>query len=157
MALSSSQLIAPDPADEQYAKAGLELLAAPADSSVLRVVARHAEHGRHLACLKALAQLQLDYLPLARIQAGGRVLEQGTQLGPVRVLADVRRVVGHVMRLVKRRRPLLRSQDPEALVARDGIQPRAEPFRLAQAVQPGRRDDERVLYGVRGVGGIAEQ
>jgi hypothetical protein len=72
------------PADEQHAKAGLKLAPGPGQQHV-RVVARHAKHGGHLAGLKALAQLQLDDFSLAGIQASGGFLEQGPQLGPLGV------------------------------------------------------------------------
>ena len=71
--------------------------------------------------------------------------------------ADAAGVVGHVGRLVERRRPLLRPEDPQRLIPRHGVQPGTQPTRVTQSVEPGCGDDEGVLNGVGGVGRVAEQ
>ena len=156
MAAELVALAAPGAADEQHRQAGLKLLAGPRHQRV-RMVAGDAEHGRDLGRLQALAQLELDDLPLARVQPGGGVLEQRAQVGALGVGGRVAGVVGHVGRLVERRRPLLRPEDPQRLIPRHGVQPGTQPTRVTQSVEPGCGDDEGVLNGVGGVGRVAEQ
>ena len=73
-------LAAPGPAHQQHRQARLKLLAGPRQQRA-GMVAGDAEYGRHLGRLQALAQLELDDLPLARVQPGGGVLEQRGQVG----------------------------------------------------------------------------
>jgi hypothetical protein len=94
-------LVAARAADEQHGQAGLKLVPGAGKQRV-RVVAGDAEHIGDLGGLKALAQLEFDDLALTGVQASGGFLEQGLQLGPLGILADVPRVVGHVDGLVKR-------------------------------------------------------
>jgi hypothetical protein len=68
------------PADEQHRQARPELLARSGEQRV-RVLGADAEHGRDLARIKALAQLELDDLTLLRVQPVPGVLKQGAQVG----------------------------------------------------------------------------
>ena len=143
-------------AHEQHGEARLELVAGPGRQRG-RLAAGHAEHVRDLGGLQPLPQLQLEDLALGGVQAARGGGEQGTQFGPFgRSLGDVDDGVRHARRHGEPRRGPRRPQDPQAFVARDGVQPGAEPAWIAQLRQPGRGDDERVLDGVGGVGGIAE-
>ena len=149
-------LAAAGPADQQRRQARLELIAGPGQQRV-RVVAGDAEHGRDLGRLEPLAQLKLDDLALARVQPQGGVLEQRAQVGPLGAGGDVAGVVGHVPRLVQRRRAPLRPEDPQRLIPRHRVQPGTKPIRVTQPAEPGRGDDKGVLNGVRGVGRVGEQ
>jgi hypothetical protein len=104
-------------------------------------------------------QVQLDDLPVARVQPGDRRLDKLAQLAPPGAGAglDVRGCVGHLPGLFQCCRPVAGPQPAVALVASHRVQPWPEPVRLAQARQPGRGDEVGVLHGIGGVGRLGEQ
>jgi hypothetical protein len=140
----------------QRPQAGLEL-AAGAGSQRVRLAACHAEHGRGLGGRKALPQLKLDDLTLARCQARGRGIEQAAQPGTLGVLAHAGGAGRRLWRPGRRGHRPAGPRDPPALAARHGVQPGPEPVRFAQARQPGGGDDERGLHRVGGLGRLTEQ
>ena len=70
---------------------------------------------------------------------------------------DLGAFTGHGERLIKRRWAPLGARDPQGLLPGNGIEPGAQAVRLPEAVEPGRRDDERVLDCGGGIGWIAKQ
>jgi len=148
--------VAPAAPDKQRAQARQQLVAGSGKQRV-HALAGYAEHGCDLGGIEPLPQVQLDGLALSRIQPSGRILDEGSQFGSFGALTDVDAVVRHLGRLVKRHRGLPRPRGPQAFVARDGIQPGPEQFRVMQFRQPEGRDDERVLHGFGRAGRITEQ
>ena len=147
--------ISPGAADEQHAQARQELVAGPGEQRV-HVVTGDPEDGGDLAGLETLPQVQFDGLALSRVQAPGRIVDQGAQSGMFGVLADVDAFVRHLWRLVKRHRRLPCPRGPQAFVACDGVQPGPEQLRVTQPRQPGGGEDERVLHGVGSISRVAE-
>ncbi len=147
--------VLPGPGHQQRAQRGLELGARTGRQRV-RLVARHAQRGGQLGPIQLMPQVQLDDLPLARVQPAQRGPDQLAQLGLFRRLPDVRRGVGHLVRIVQRRGRGAAAQPAVALVPCYRVQPRPQPAGIAQPAQLGGGDDERVLDRVGGVGRLAE-
>ena len=154
-AVEHRAVAAPRPAHEQDRDRGLKLLACPGEQRV-RVVAGHAEHGRHLRDLKAVRELG-DGVALAVVQPADGRADQGDGLGALGACADVRAVVGQLGGVLQRRRRAAGPEPAQALVTRHGEQPGAESARITQPGELRRGDDERVLHRVRGIIRLAQQ
>ena len=143
------------PGHDERPERGRQLVARPGQQRV-RVVAGDPEHAGRLAAAQALPQLQLEDFPFGRPHPAERVADQGAQVRPFHVRGDVGRFVGHLRRLLDGRVQAAAAQPAVAFVPRHRVQPGPQPLRVAQPGHPGRRDHERVLHGVRGVGGLAQ-
>ena len=141
-------------AHEKDAHRGLQLSPGAGQQGV-RGVSRDAQEGGDLGNVQPLRHLQDDDVALAGVQAAQCGAQQGTQLGALGVPADVGRLVRQVGRLVERGRAGPVPQPAQALVAGHGEQPRPQSLRVAQARQPGGRDEVRVLDRVGRVGRLA--
>ena len=120
------------------------------------MVAGNAERVREVGAVEFVPQIQLDDLALTRVETCDRGADEFAQFGALRTGANIGRLVGHVAGLVQPGRGA-GPQPAVALVPCHGVQPRPEAFAITEAADLGRGDDERVLDGVGGVGGLGEQ
>ena len=80
------------PADDEHPDRRLELVARPGEERV-GVIARHAEHHRHLGDLKAVPEL-VDHVPFAVVETADGGPDQRARLGPLGLAADVHALIG---------------------------------------------------------------
>ena len=130
-------------------------LATGARRQGVRLVPRHAEHGREIGALQVVPEAKLDDLALTRVQAVEGGPDQPAQFGPLGAGAGIGRRVGHLGGLIKACL-LRRAQPAVTIVAGYRVEPGPQLARLTQAAEPGGGDDERVLDRVGGVFRLAK-
>ena len=136
---------------------GLFQLAAAARRQGVRLRPGHAEHGGEIGVVQIVPQAKHDGLALFRLELGEGGRDQGSQLGPFGlpfVLTGTGGTgctfqISRVGRLAPHQR-----RSAQALAARGREEPGAQAARIGGGA--GRRDDERVPRGFRGLGRLAQ-
>ncbi len=117
----------------------------------------HAEDVGEVLPGQVVAQVQLDDLAVAGAEPGERRAGRRAQLRPCGVRRQVNRLVGQLVRRVGPGRQGPGTQAVAAFIAGHRIEPGPEPAGIAQPVQLGGGDDERVQDRAVRVGGLAKQ
>ena len=120
------------------------------------MVARHAERVGELVTVEFGDQAQLDDVPLARVQAGDRGLDQFLQLGPFGRDTDIGALGVQVRGVLEGGQGVPGAEPAQALVARDRVEPGAQLARVAKAMELSRGDEKRILHRVGGIGRLSE-
>ena len=128
----------PGPGHEQGTECRLQR-AAGARRQGLRLVARHAEHGREVGALQVVPEVEFEDLALSRAQLVQSGADEPGQFGPLGATPGAEAGVGGRIGQagVLAETHLRRTQPELALVAGDREEPGPQLARLAQPVEPG--------------------
>ena len=146
----------PGAGDQQRSERRLEPGPGPRHQGV-RLAHAHAEDVGEVLPAQVMAQVELDDLPVAGAEPGEGRARRRAELRPLGVRGQVDRLVGQLVRRVGFGGQRARTQAVAAFVARHGIEPGPELAGIAQPVQFGVGDDERVQDRIVGVGRVAQQ
>ena len=117
----------------------------------------HAEHVREVLAVQHVAQVELDDLPVSRVQAGQGRHHERVQLFAFGPGGGIRWAGNHLARLVQRSGQPLCPEPAETFVTGHGVQPWAEALRLTQPAPFRGGDDEGVRDGVGGIGRLGKE